>query len=90
MNENEIIKLANFILDNNLTIRKAASFYNTPKSTLHYNVTKKLIEIDYNLYLKLHKYLQQNFKEKHIRGGLATKNKYINYHKKQSFVNHKK
>ena len=70
MSENEIINLANFILDNNLTIRKTAKIYNMPKSTLHYNVTKKLIEINYNLYLKLHRYLQQNFKEKHIRGGI--------------------
>lgn len=76
MSENEIINVANYILENNMTIRKTAKIYNVPKSTLHYNVTKKLIEINYNLYLKLHKYLQQNFNEKHIRGGLATKNKY--------------
>lgn len=81
MNEIEIQNVANFILDNNLTIRKAAKIYNIPKSTLHYNVTKKLVNINYNLYLKLHKYLQINFNEKHIRGGLATKNKYKNKNK---------
>lgn len=87
MSENEIINLANFILDNNLTIRKTAKIYNMPKSTLHYNVTKKLIEINYNLYLKLHRYLQQNFKEKHIRGGMATKHK---YQQKTKMIHHKK
>jgi len=76
MSETEIENVANFILDNNLTIRKTASIYNMPKSTLHYNVTRKLININYNLYLKLHRYLQNNFNEKHLRGGLATKNKY--------------
>ncbi|MBE5745702.1 MAG: stage III sporulation protein D [Clostridiales bacterium] len=78
MNDTQILQLANFILDNKLTIRKTAKIYNIPKSTLHYYVAKKLIEINYNLYLKLHRYLQQNFKEKHIRGGMATKNKYKN------------
>lgn len=76
MSELEIQNVACFIMDNNLTIRKTASIYNMPKSTLHYNVTKKLININYNLYVKLHKFLQNNFNEKHIRGGLATKNKY--------------
>lgn len=76
MSEKEIINIANFILDKNLTIRKAGEIFNTPKSTLHYNVTTRLRQIDYKLYLKLHLYLQKNFKEKHIRGGLATKKKY--------------
>lgn len=85
MSETEILNMANYILEKQLTIRKAAKIYNIPKSTLHYNVTRKLININYNLYLKLHRYLQANFNEKHIRGGLATKNKYKSqkrlYHK---------
>ncbi len=76
MSETEIINLANYILDYKLTIRGAGKVFCIPKSTLHYNVTTKLKEIDYGLYFKLHKYLQNNFNEKHIRGGLATKKKY--------------
>ena len=76
MGETEIINLANYILDYKLTIRGAGKIFSIPKSTLHYNVTTKLKDIDYALYAKLHKYLQQNFKEKHIRGGEATKKKY--------------
>lgn len=76
MSETEIQNVALFILENNLTIRKTASIYKMPKSTLHYNVTRKLVNINYKLYVRLHKYLQNNFNEKHIRGGLATKNKY--------------
>lgn len=76
MNENEIQYLANYIIDNKSTIRKTAKIFNIPKSTLHYNVTKKLINLNYVLYSKLHKFLQSNFNEKHIRGGMATKNKY--------------
>lgn len=76
MTEKDILFITNYILENKLTIRKAGSIFNIPKSTLHYNVTIKLKEIDYILYFKLHKYLQQNFREKHIRGGNATKMKY--------------
>lgn len=83
MGENEIINIANYIFDNKLTIRAGAKIFNVPKSTLHYNVSKKLINIDYGLYLKLHNYLQENFNEKHLRGGEATKQKYKKYHKKQ-------
>lgn len=83
MTDNEIISVANFMLSNNLTIRGAGKFYNIPKSSIHYNVTVRLKKINYNLYLKLHKYLQKNFAEKHLRGGEATKQKYKNiYHKK--------
>lgn len=86
MNDNEIIKIANYILEKKLTIRKAGKHFGIAKSTLHYMVTKKLININYNLYAKLHVYLQNNFKEKHIRGGLATKNKF----KKLKKIYHKK
>ncbi len=76
MNEKEIEYVANYILANSLTIRGAGKTFGVPKSTIHYNVTKKLVKINYNLYLKLHAYLQRNFEEKHLRGGNATKLKY--------------
>ncbi|MGN1208441.1 MAG: sporulation transcriptional regulator SpoIIID [Christensenellales bacterium] len=76
MSEKEIEFVANFILEKNLTIRDAGKIFNVPKSTLHYNVTKKLKQFDAELYLKLHAYLQKNFSEKHLRGGNSTKEKY--------------
>lgn len=83
MSEKEIEFMANFILENNLTIRGAGKQFNVPKSTLHYNVTKKLKEFNEGLYFKLHKYLQNNFNIKHLRGGKSTKEKYAKlYHKK--------
>ena len=41
-NENEIIKMAYYILENNTTIRATAKFFNTPKSTVHHNLSVKL------------------------------------------------
>lgn len=84
MRENEIEFLANYILENNLTIREASKKLDIPKSTLHYKVTKNLKNQNLTLYLKLHTYLKNNFEVKHIRGGEATKIKWskIKYHKK--------
>ena len=83
MSENEIERVANVMLDENLTIRSAAQKFNIPKSTLHYNVTKKLKSFNFNLYINLHDFLQKNFSEKHIRGGKSTQEKYKKlYHKK--------
>lgn len=76
MNKNEIEFMANYILENKLTIRKAGKIFNIPKSTLHYFVTKKLKTINLDLFLKLHNHFQNNFSEKHIRGGASTKEKY--------------
>ena len=49
-NENEIIKMAYYILENNTTIRATAKAFNTPKSTVHHNLSVKLKYINYSLY----------------------------------------
>lgn len=82
MLDTDIISIANYILENKLTIRGAGQIFQIPKSTLHYNLTKRLKKISPSLFCLLHKYLQNNFKEKHIRGGNATKLKFLQYHKK--------
>ena len=64
MSEQEIEFVANFMLDNNLTIRKAGKIFNIPKSTLHYNLTKKIESFNYSLFKSLHDFLQINFNEK--------------------------
>ena len=83
MRENDVEYLANYILKNNLTIREAGKLLNIPKSTLHYKITKNLKQQNIVLFELLHKYLSNNFNEKHIRGGEATKRKW------QNKLNHK-
>lgn len=74
---NRIIDVANHINDTHDTIRKTAKLYGYSKSTIHHDVSIKLKNIDYALYQETKKVLEENFTEKHIRGGEATKRKYL-------------
>lgn len=65
-----------YIIDNNSTIRKCADFFGVSKSGVHNYISKKLSITNKFLYLQVYKVLNKNLKERHIRGGLATKLKY--------------
>lgn len=85
--EKRAIELANYILETQTTIRKAAKHFSMAKSTVHYDLSYRLKQIDYALYLEVAKLLQFNFNEKHLRGGQATKNKYKRQQKTSTFAN---
>ena len=68
---------AQYIIDNNCTIRQAAKWFCISKSTVHNDVSNKLKNYDFELYLKVQRVLKHNFNVKHIRGGMATKVKYL-------------
>ena len=70
-------QFAYYILDENTTIRKTASAFNISKSTVHNDLSKKLKYENYTLYLQVKKLLNKNFSERHVRGGEATKQKYL-------------
>ena len=72
-----IIQEAEFIINTGATVRKTAKMYCLGKSTVHKDVTERLKEIDRDLYKKVDKVLKQNLAERHIRGGEATKRKYL-------------
>ncbi len=71
-----IYSVANHILKTHDTIRKTAKLYGYSKSTIHHDVSIKLKNLDYHLYEQTKTILDENFAEKHIRGGQATKLKY--------------
>ncbi len=71
-----ILQVAQHILETHDTIRKTAQIYGYSKSTIHHDVSIKLKKIDFPLYMKLKKILDENFADKHLRGGQATKEKY--------------
>lgn len=71
-----ILNVANHIINTHDTIRKTASVFGYSKSTIHHDVSVKLKKIDYGLYKKTKDILDENFADKHIRGGEATKKKY--------------
>ena len=70
------IALGDYIMKTGATVRAAAKTFGISKSTVHKDVTERLEEIDYNLYLKVRDVLEKNKEERHIRGGEATKAKY--------------
>lgn len=67
-----------FVVENNATIRQTAKKFSCSKSTVHIDVSKRLKEIDKNLFNEVKIVLENNFEQKHIRGGNATKNKFKN------------
>ena len=75
-NQDIILEMAHYILENNTTIRATAKEFNTPKSTVHHNLSYKLKYINYSLFLDVKNLLIENFNIKHIHGGESTKNKY--------------
>lgn len=70
-------ELALYIVNHNATIRQTARVYAMAKSTVHYDLTNRLPFVDHDLYLKVKTILHTNFEEKHLRGGEATKQKYL-------------
>jgi len=71
------IEYAKYIVDNKSTIRGTAQNFRVAKSTVHYDLKNRLKYYDIDLYRKVKRILKINFEEKHIRGGLATKQKYL-------------
>lgn len=68
---------ATHILKTHDTIRKTAQIFGYSKSTVHFDVSVRLKKLDGDLYMRTKKILDENFAEKHIRGGQATKQKYL-------------
>lgn len=75
--EERAIELAEFIIANKSTVRAAAKKFNVSKSTVHKDVTERLKIINRALYEQVKPVLNNNKEERHIRGGLATKEKYL-------------
>lgn len=74
--EERAIELANFIIENKATVRAAAKKFGISKSTVHKDVTERLVQINSALAEEAKAILDRNKAERHIRGGLATKAKY--------------
>lgn len=75
--EERSVNIGNYIVENNATVRPTASRFGISKSTIHKDVTVRLEEIDPALAVKVRSVLNINKSERHIRGGLATRAKYL-------------
>lgn len=76
--EERAVMLGTYILENNATVRKTAKEFHISKSTVHKDVAQRLKMLNPQLYNSVKAVLAQNKSERHIRGGMATKQKYEN------------
>lgn len=72
------IELGRYIAETNSTVRATGKKFGVSKSTVHTDVTVRLRKINPALYDEVRRVLQKNKEERHIRGGIATKEKYLN------------
>lgn len=77
MNNRRIKEMARFIVEQNATVRFTADVFGVAKSTVHTYVTKRLKDIDFELYEQVQKVLKANKAEWHLRGGIATRRMWV-------------
>ena len=75
--EQRAIELAEYIVKNKTTVRAAAKKFGVSKSTVHMDVSERLKKLNPALYKDVRKILDINKAERHIRGGMATKQKFL-------------
>lgn len=75
--EERATSLAQYIIDSKDTVRGAAKKFCISKSTVHKDITERLVKINPILAKEVREILDENKAERHIRGGMATKLKYM-------------
>ena len=78
--EERAIRIAEYIIGYNATVRQTAKKFGISKSTVHKDVTERLSQVNPTLAREARKVLDVNKSERHIRGGLATREKYLHQH----------
>ena len=77
------VVLGEYLAEKKTTVRQAAAVFGVSKSTVHKDLTEKLPAINHALASQVREVLDVNKSERHIRGGLATKEKYLLKEKEQ-------
>jgi len=70
-------ELADYIIDTKTTIREVAKKYNISKSTVHKDLTERLLEIDVEKYKQVDDIFKKHLEIRHIKGGESTRKKYL-------------
>lgn len=78
--EERVLGIADYIIDNGATVRAAAKKFGISKSTVHKDITERIASVNPALAAEVRKILDLNKQERHIRGGLATREKYLHKH----------
>ena len=75
--EQRVIKCAEYIVATGCTVRACSAHFSISKSTVHKDVSERLKYVDTELYERVREILNLNLSERHIRGGRATREKYL-------------
>ena len=81
--EERAVEVAYYIIETKATVRQAAKKFGISKSTVHKDCTERLRQIDAGLAAQAREVLDVNKSERHIRGGVATREKYRHLHELQ-------
>ena len=74
--EERAIELGTYIVEHQTTVRDAAKQFGVSKSTVHTDVSRRLSRLNPALYRQVRSVLDVNKAQRHIRGGIATREKY--------------
>ena len=74
--EERVIRCAEYIVETGCTVRACSAHFSISKSTVHKDVSERLRFLDADLYERVRNVLNLNLSERHIRGGIATRDKY--------------
>ena len=74
--EERAVLLAQYIIEHKATVRSAAKRFGVSKSTVHKDLSERLPGFNRPLYLQVKQVLEENKAQRHIRGGMATREKY--------------
>ena len=72
-----VLTIGNFISQTNATVREAAALFGVSKSSVHKDMTERLEDVNPELCALSRKVLDKNKAERHLRGGMATREKYL-------------
>ena len=75
--EERACQLAVYIIETGATVRGAAHHFGISKSTVHKDISQRLPHLNKSLYLQVRRILDTNKAQRHIRGGIATREKYL-------------
>ena len=78
--EDRSIELGRHIVETHATVRSTAQRFGVSKSTVHKDVSERLRRLNPALYRQVKQVLEVNKAQRHIRGGLATREKYRREH----------
>ena len=75
--QKRVLEISNYIIESSATVRQTANVFGVSKSTVHKDVTERLPQINELIAKRVRNILDTNKAERHLRGGEATKQKYL-------------